>query len=375
MKKLITIILSLIIFITPTVAYADIYISIDEAAEVVYDKMLKREKDIYLPVRHNNNDFQDVCNQILDKAIDINRPGERVYWVWSDCFYKEKNINGVDCIWFDVQYRTSINEEKETDNYVSYISNQLNLYSGSDYDKVKKIYKWMTENISYDNTSSCSYTAYGAINGKAVCSGYVMLFCKFCKEASLTTYIIEGNNHAWNIVNIDGLYYQLDATWDRGKSENEWQYFLKANLDRHIPDRDNQRIINNVSMATTDYILNCTETIKTTQFIQAAQSAENTTKKQDKEKPSVMSENTKATVLTSSTTAIETVSETPKETKVLTTNKPELVSADAVLIPTHNIIIICASILCLVCIVVLVSQLRIKNHRFLEKITNSLTFS
>lgn len=36
-----------------------------------------------------------------------------------------------------------------------------------------------------------------------------------------------GISHVWNIVEMDGLWYNLDVTWDWGKSQN-FQWFLKG---------------------------------------------------------------------------------------------------------------------------------------------------
>ena len=47
-----------------------------------------------------------------------------------------------------------------------------------------------------------------------------------------------GGPHAWNIVKIGSYYYNLDATWDAGKSR--YYYFLKnsSNFADHIRDVD-----------------------------------------------------------------------------------------------------------------------------------------
>ena len=50
---------------------------------------------------------------------------------------------------------------------------------------------------------------------------------RMLSAAGLKTRIITGGNHAWNIVSIDGLWYNLDATWDAGM-EGNYQYYLKS---------------------------------------------------------------------------------------------------------------------------------------------------
>ena len=58
------------------------------------------------------------------------------------------------------------------------------------------------------------------------------------REAGLSCRIVTGDTlhedgsmeyHAWNIVRIDGLYYDLDATWEQNAGGRE--YFLLADAD------------------------------------------------------------------------------------------------------------------------------------------------
>ena len=73
--------------------------------------------------------------------------------------------------------------------------------------------------VSYDYTYS-KYDAYNAlINHTAVCQGYALLIVSDAFRSRLKTRIITGGNHAWNIVSIGGLWYNLDATWDAGMEE------------------------------------------------------------------------------------------------------------------------------------------------------------
>lgn len=114
----------------------------------------------------------------------------------------------------------------------------------SDYDKIKTIYDWLCENVNYDytNLSNESYklkfSAYAAIvNRTAVCQGYTSLAYRLLKEAGVNARIITGTSsgerHAWLIVELDGLYYNLDPTWD--SSNTSYKYFLKGenNFAKH----------------------------------------------------------------------------------------------------------------------------------------------
>lgn len=65
--------------------------------------------------------------------------------------------------------------------------------------------------------SGMPWTAYGAMaKGDAVCQGYALAYKYLLGQASIPCVYISSSamNHAWNGVQIDGNWYQVDATWD-----------------------------------------------------------------------------------------------------------------------------------------------------------------
>ena len=73
-----------------------------------------------------------------------------------------------------------------------------------------------------------------------MCQGYATLFYRLALEAGLDARVIAGvaggGNHAWNIVKINGSYYNLDSTWDAGR--DPYDYFLKNMDDFSDHDRN-----------------------------------------------------------------------------------------------------------------------------------------
>ena len=132
------------------------------------------------------------------------------------------------------------------DQAVADLLSSLDLSSKTDYQKIKAIYDYICSNITYDydNLYDDSYTlkhsSYAAlINKKAVCQGYASLFYRLALEAGIDARVISGDSggpHAWNIVKIEGSYYNLDSTWDAGNTE--YEYFLKNAKDFPNHTRD-----------------------------------------------------------------------------------------------------------------------------------------
>ncbi len=89
----------------------------------------------------------------------------------------------------------------------------------SDYEKVKYIYQYIIENTEYnllseDNQNICSVF----LNGESVCMGYAKAMqYLLLKQGILCTLVNgtanQGQEHAWNLLLLDGQYYHLDVTW------------------------------------------------------------------------------------------------------------------------------------------------------------------
>ena len=143
---------------------------------------------------------------------------------------------------YTVHYLTTAAQEKQMDTAVADLLKSLNLGGCTDYQKVKKIYDWMCNNITYDHTgfqqgierSPLSFTAYkGLTQGTCVCQGYATLFYRLALECGIDARVIAGNPkapHGWNIVKLGGYYYNLDSTWDAEYAQvnQPYRYFLRS---------------------------------------------------------------------------------------------------------------------------------------------------
>lgn len=103
-------------------------------------------------------------------------------------------------------------------------------------DKVKKIYKYICTNVEYCKKTENSATAPGAfLENKANCKGFAELMFDMCNKAGVKCAVIYGStesasgeatDHAWNIVKVGNKWYNVDCSWDAGKSK--YKYFLKT---------------------------------------------------------------------------------------------------------------------------------------------------
>lgn len=110
-----------------------------------------------------------------------------------------------------------------------------------DYDAVKWKEDGSLESENENHKYDESYTAKGAfINGRATCKGYSEEVKILLNSVGIDCNIINSNtlNHVWNIVKIDGEYYQLDVTWiDTTSNGTDNDFFNFSNSDtRHQAD-------------------------------------------------------------------------------------------------------------------------------------------
>lgn len=83
--------------------------------------------------------------------------------------------------------------------------------------KLRYLNDYICTSSSYDPNSKNLYTI--LVQGKAQCVSYAKCVQYLCDTAGIESMVItginaEGTAHAWNIVNVDGVYYNFDATWN-----------------------------------------------------------------------------------------------------------------------------------------------------------------
>jgi Uncharacterized protein involved in cytokinesis, contains TGc (transglutaminase/protease-like) domain len=140
--------------------------------------------------------------------------------------------------------------------YITDLSNEIVGNESDDYEKLKKIYRWVTANIKYDkkkvrqpmyalvvtddvyerfaaeglNAYMCTRAEQAAVLRKGICMDFAWLVHDLLMAQNIPSRFVSGEmmNHAWNAVYIGGQWYFLDATWDNGKEEEDWDYFTPS---------------------------------------------------------------------------------------------------------------------------------------------------
>ncbi len=117
-----------------------------------------------------------------------------------------------------------VNEEVQyaVDNYIE--DNMTN------YEKIKALYDYVANKVSYDNDevgaarNHCISSIF--LNDMTVCEGYALGMTLLLDKIGIPNIPVSSDDHAWNIVQLNDIWLQIDITWDDGLSGTN--YFLKT---------------------------------------------------------------------------------------------------------------------------------------------------
>lgn len=120
----------------------------------------------------------------------------------------------------------------------------------SEYEKEMCAYEYISSNCFYNYDAPNAASAYGALGEReAKCDGISLAMKWICEEMGIPCMVIAGNSannpigHAWNIVCIDGTYYDLDVTNDVNSADRDYDYYGAFNVSKHwIRDKYDQNV-------------------------------------------------------------------------------------------------------------------------------------
>ena len=157
-----------------------------------------------------------------------------LFWMESGYTYKytEDNI----CVHVNLNFNETANNIEESKAKFEESANAIIDVASAlenDYEKEKYVYKVLMDCVEYDENAELHQSPYSAlVYGKSVCAGYARAFQYIMLELGVPTYYCTGESqgHAWNIVKLDGGYYNVDVSRGDTKSSPE-RYFNRTDED------------------------------------------------------------------------------------------------------------------------------------------------
>ncbi|MDE7130372.1 MAG: InlB B-repeat-containing protein [Lachnospiraceae bacterium] len=220
-----------------------VFVQSDEAVEYLYQQILARNTMIDVSAYNIPYDssgaamVSSLVSGVLNEHPDLYFV-ERGFRYWN-------NRTIITAI--ELEYNNDYNDaafQQSVTMAMSRVNSQM-----SDLEKAVVLHDYLTINCEYDYQNylngtipSESYNAYGTlVNRTAVCQGYALAYKYLLNQVGIDCYMVTSNsmNHAWNMIVLDGKYYQVDVTWDDptwdkiGKSLHIYMFRSDAAFAKH----------------------------------------------------------------------------------------------------------------------------------------------
>lgn len=217
--------------------------------------MVARQETVALYVQTSSDtDLNDMGALLVEQAVQETgtaNEGDYLRWQYDgwNCNVSGSVSGGMYylTLTYRISYYTTYAQEQEVTRLVSAAVDSFGFDENTtDYQKVQAVYEYIAAHTTYDYAHledadySLQYTAYAAlVNGTSVCQGYANLLYRMLGECGVPCRIITGigitdtgsGGHAWNIVQLNGVWYHVDLTWDdayQDKGYAQRSYFLRG---------------------------------------------------------------------------------------------------------------------------------------------------
>lgn len=195
-------------------------------------------KQIYANARATVKSFAPVINVNLNELTTVFEAvfNDHPELVTVDPGYSCMYLEDGTCVEISLEYNNLINDEASLSRYEEKALELIKEANalGSDLEKEKYIHDKLAELVVYNSNAPMNQVAYSAIeNGQSVCAGYARAFQFLMQELGIPCFYCTGyagEAHAWNIVLLDGKYYNVDVTWD-DMNPLTYNYFNKTDAE------------------------------------------------------------------------------------------------------------------------------------------------
>lgn len=184
----------------------------------IYQGIMNYQSEIDIPDGViSSDDFNDYLTMVVCTSPEISQ--------FSNAYTISYDTDGFVTSMEAVYTKTQQDGEAELEMLDSRVRSICAMAEGlDDFAKVKLFHDEIIKNCEYTDTADSPYSAYGClIDGKAVCEGYSKAMLMLCENADIEclpvmgVYTSEDNTetpHMWNMVKLDGKWYNIDVTWD-----------------------------------------------------------------------------------------------------------------------------------------------------------------
>ena len=105
---------------------------------------------------------------------------------------------------------------------------------GTDIQRFMAVYEYICETANYssDMSDTSTWSPYSILmNGQGICNGYATLLHYTLDHLGIPVEWVCNDPHCWNIVKLDGQWYQTDVTWGAGAADDPLNNTLTLLMD------------------------------------------------------------------------------------------------------------------------------------------------
>lgn len=159
---------------------------------------------------------------------------------WLDGGYSCRYLRSGSCVSVTLKYNDAADRledaKREFDAAAQMILTGAQAQEG-DASKERYVHDALMQTVDYDSGVPMNQSAYSAlVGGRTVCAGYARAFQYLMQQLGIPCYYctgFAGEDHAWNIVKMDGFFRNVDVTWD-DTDPATYDYYNKS--DRYFGD-------------------------------------------------------------------------------------------------------------------------------------------
>ena len=251
------------------------YLTDEEIVEFIRKEMVARQETIEFYYRASKSDADDigVNEYLLGKAhtwvdeawqeTECPDEGDYLSWQFDEGYinvswsvaeesYEAKYV--IDC-----SYYTTAEQEAEVDEKLESVLAELGVRNVqyTTYEKIRKIYEYICNNVEYSYVGDESDTAYAAlVRGEASDKGNALLLYRMLEECGIDARLVRANDDGvrrlYNICQVDDKYYFLDSWADADKLI--YEYFLKGTNDFYLYAYSTSEYLNDYNLSSDNYL-------------------------------------------------------------------------------------------------------------------------
>ena len=185
------------------------YNQLNDAEKALYGKILEAATSVRTKVEIDDSVTDEMWVKVYG-CVYMQEP--QLFWLTSKRVAKGK-------LWYwEVDPELIASMQSEIDATVGKILAQAD--GKSDYEKLKVFHDYIALNNNFVKEEGFNQTIYGGFSkGEIQCEGYAKCIQYLCDLSGIESIVVVGTNesgdsHAWNVVKVDGEWYNLDTTWD-----------------------------------------------------------------------------------------------------------------------------------------------------------------